>query len=53
MPWPDKPEKGQHLIGALVDLNNTVEEENEQNNWARRTVTFKGGKVSNGALQHP
>jgi subtilase family serine protease len=53
MAWPTKPEKGTHLVGAVVDLNNTIEEENDQNNWAQRSVTFKGSKVSNGASEHP
>jgi hypothetical protein len=50
--WPH-PGNGTHLLTGTVDPANSVEESDEDNNWARRSVTVKGLKVTNGSLEHP
>lgn len=51
--WQSRPAKGDHLIAATADADNRIDESNETNNWARRTVTVRGDKITNGALERP
>ena len=48
-----RPESGDHSIEGVADPANDVDELDEQNNWARRSVTVRGNKVLNGAFAHP
>ena len=48
--WTD-PAKGDHAIVVTADPDNTISETDETNNTAKRLVTIKGNKVSNGSFE--
>jgi M6 family metalloprotease-like protein len=45
--------RGEHVMRATADVNNAVNESNETNNAAQRTVSVKGNKVTNGDFEQP
>ncbi len=49
--WDTRNVKGDRVITAAADPGNTVDESDESNNQAQRTVTIKGNKVSNGSFE--
>jgi hypothetical protein len=51
--WDTRGLKGDHILVATADRAAAVTETREDNNLARRTVTVRGNKVSNGSFETP
>lgn len=49
--WDTKGVKGDRVLTVRVDPANVIAESNESNNEAKRTVTIRGNKVTNGSFE--
>ncbi|HUP33054.1 MAG TPA: S8 family serine peptidase [Gaiellaceae bacterium] len=49
--WDTRAAKGEHEIRVTADRAGTVEESDETNNSATRTVTVQGNRVQNGSFE--
>jgi PKD repeat protein len=49
--WDTRGVKGDHLIGAVADAADAVQEADEADNGATLDVSVRGNKVSNGAFE--
>ncbi|HEY0604194.1 MAG TPA: CARDB domain-containing protein [Herpetosiphonaceae bacterium] len=49
--WNTKSVSGDHVISAQADPANLVDESNESNNAAQRTITIRGNRVTNGSFE--
>jgi len=49
--WNTKSVSGDRVVAAQADPANVVDESNESNNAAQRTISIRGNKVTNGSFE--